>query len=280
MNTLLKIVLPLSMIALMATGWFYVQQSKNSQEADAMRTDLIVLKMKSEADELFILGNLNEALTLYRAIDSLTGDSLQARRLENPGKHLSTESNKLLTLSRNLERATAQLHEYQAKEQQSEDDGEEVVLDKPNELEEETRSLKENLMAAEREIESIKKSQGVIRFSSSKNGSVTYLGELRNGKANGTGFGHWTSGSHYEGEWKDNLRHGKGVFVWADGEKYEGEYRNDQRHGFGIYTAKVGKYEGNWHDDMRHGEGKLYEAHGKLKVHGVWEKDRLIKTLK
>jgi hypothetical protein len=147
-------------------------------------------------------------------------------------------------------------------------------------LRNEITALRQKLEGLQRQAENTSPDKGILRFASSKNGSVTYFGDLARGKANGEGIGYWKSGSTYEGTWKDNQRHGKGVFIWADGEKYEGEYHNDQRHGYGIYIAKAGRYEGQWLNDMRHGEGYLYEASGKLKVHGIWEKDKLVKTLK
>ncbi len=121
-----------------------------------------------------------------------------------------------------------------------------------------------------------------LQFPSAKKGEpVNFLGEIRNGKANGKGVAVWKNGSTYQGDWKDNLRHGRGVFTWVDGEKYSGEYRNDLRHGEGVYTAKTGeRYEGEWADDKRHGEGRLYDKQGKLRLRGIWKADKLVKTIK
>jgi hypothetical protein len=265
-----------------ATSWFIYQHHQISRELAVLNADLSLMETRTKADELFMAGDHDAAFSLYRQIDSLTTDSLEKKRVKQRFfQQTSSEADQLATLSQKLERTTALLGQYQARESADENnDGDHKTNYREQELEAEARSLKEKLLAAQKEIEAVRNSQGIIRFSSTKNGSVTYFGKLRNGKADGTGFGYWTSGSSYDGQWRDNLRHGKGQFLWVDGEKYEGEYKYDQRNGYGVYTAKAGKYEGQWLNDMRHGEGKLYEPNGKLKVHGVWEKDKLVTTIK
>ncbi|MEX0315489.1 MAG: MORN repeat-containing protein [Allomuricauda sp.] len=116
-----------------------------------------------------------------------------------------------------------------------------------------------------------------LTFKSSKGSQVHYVGQVRNGKAQGNGVAILSTGSRYEGEWKDNLRHGNGTFYWADGQYYEGEYIDDKRHGIGTYHWSNGeKFVGLWKDDQRTGEGTFYGKDGKIVASGIWEDDKLI----
>lgn len=281
MKTIQKLGAGIIVVAAISAGWYYSNYQQHKTELSSLLSTIKILELKSNADESFIMGEREDAFYLYRQLDSLTGDSLTFRRSNfTISTSSSSDSNKILTLSRKLEQTTALLNEYQEREKFMNEETVDPDIDTEDEFKQEILSLTQKLSAAQKEIEGLKTNHGVIRFTSTKNGSVTYIGDLRDGKADGSGFGLWNTGSSYKGSWRNNLRHGKGVFQWADGEKYEGEYSNDQRHGYGVYTAKAGKYEGEWLNDMRHGEGRLFEANGKLKVHGVWEKDKLIKTIK
>lgn len=272
-------VLSFALLALVV--WQFDKSGKLSERVRLLQSDINTIELKNRADELFIEGRTEEALELYRHYDSLSRDSLEIVRYSQQNRTRSSfqDSLKLVRLQFQLEKTTAVLREYEKMDSPS---SEIILIESENDesLELQIQLLEQSLTAAQKEIEEIKTGKGVIQFSSSKNGSVTYLGDLRNGKANGQGYGYWKSGSTYEGNWKDNMRHGEGVFVWADGEKYEGEYQNDQRHGYGVYMAKAGRYDGQWLEDMRHGEGKLYEANGKFKLQGIWDKDKLVTTLK
>ncbi len=282
MRTLAITGLIIGFILLLIAGWQFNKLTKLSQEVESLNAESIINDLKSTADNLFILGRTDEALDLYRKYDSLSMDSLAISRFTLvSATNNSQESIRLAKLQAQLDRTSSLLHTYENRDSPKP----EIVIvkaepDKSLELELQMQLLEQNLITANQEIEKLKKSRGLIEFSSSKNDAVTYLGDLQNGKANGNGYGLWTSGSRYDGQWKDNMRNGNGIFLWADGEKYEGEYQNDQRHGYGVYIAKAGRYEGQWREDMRHGEGKLYEANGKFKLEGVWEKDKLVTTLK
>jgi hypothetical protein len=276
-----RILLIIIILYTAAALWTFMRSSGAQQQMEEIESEVSLLRMRADADDLFIQGMHDDAFVLYRMIDSLSQDSLVHQRKQISLQSAATSDNdKLETLSRKLETTTALLRAYQA---QQKDNNDYIVIEQTEELvelQEEINNLKDKLASAQKEIDLVKTKRGIIRFQTSKNGEVTYFGDLDNGKANGLGFGYWNSGSSYEGSWKDNLRHGKGSFQWADGERYEGEYVNDKRHGYGLYIAKAGKYEGQWLDDMRHGEGYLYEPGGKLKVHGIWEKDKLTKTIK
>lgn len=115
----------------------------------------------------------------------------------------------------------------------------------------------------------------VLSFSSMKGQKIHYLGEVRDGKANGGGVGIWTTGSVYRGQWRNNLRHGEGTFEWADGERYEGNYVDGVREGFGKYYWPSGdRYEGQWKGDRRNGQGTLFDMDGNVRFKGLWKEDK------
>ncbi len=120
-----------------------------------------------------------------------------------------------------------------------------------------------------------------LSFKSSKGNSVYYVGDVKGGKANGTGVGLLSTGSRYEGQWKNNQKHGKGVFQWQDGALYNGDYKNDLRHGTGTYYWPDGqRFVGKWEKDVRSGQGTFYDADGKMVATGLWRDDELVKRKK
>ncbi len=117
----------------------------------------------------------------------------------------------------------------------------------------------------------------VISFKSQKGKLIHYLGEVKDGKANGGGVGIWSTGSIYKGEWKENLRHGQGKYQWADGDVYEGSYVNDMREGEGVYHWTSGEhYDGEWSGDKRNGYGKLFDKDKNLTYEGQWRNDKIV----
>lgn len=278
-----KILGTITVLLLITTGWLLYTTNQIKGELKEQQHNYNYFLSKADADELFIRGNYDAALVKYSLIDSLYNDSLVKIRTDLIiTTDESSMAEQVFSLKRQLERATSLLSNYEKQEKGTELTNPELEELRINEskLLNEIFTLNEKLNQIQREAQTNVEKKGVIKFTGNRSSAITYFGDLQNGKANGSGFGYWSSGSTYEGNWKENMRHGKGVFLWADGEKYTGDYVNDQREGYGIYTAKAGRYEGQWLNDMRHGEGKLYEPNGKLKVHGVWEKDKLMKTLK
>lgn len=121
----------------------------------------------------------------------------------------------------------------------------------------------------------------VIPLVNGKGNEIYYIGEKKEGKANGYGVGLWKKGGRYEGLWINNNRHGQGKYYWADGEFYDGEFLMDKREGFGKYVWKNGGYFiGYWKADQRHGEGILYEKNGKVRLQGTWSNDQYVKNSK
>lgn len=116
-----------------------------------------------------------------------------------------------------------------------------------------------------------------LTFTNSKGSQMHYVGEVKNGKANGFGVAILNTGSRYVGEWKNNQRHGDGSFYWEDGEYYTGHYVNDKRSGKGSYHWPNGeKFVGLWKEDERTGEGSFYGKKGDIVASGVWQDDELV----
>jgi hypothetical protein len=116
-----------------------------------------------------------------------------------------------------------------------------------------------------------------LTFKSRQGNDVYYVGDVRNGKANGRGVALLSSGSRYQGEWADNRKHGVGEFNWPDGARYEGQYEDDQRSGQGTYHFPDGSvFVGDWENDLRNGEGIFYNKRGDVVARGVWRDDELV----
>ncbi len=116
-----------------------------------------------------------------------------------------------------------------------------------------------------------------LTFRSAEGNETYYVGEISNGKANGSGVALLSTGSRYEGEWKNNQKHGDGEFNWSDGARYEGAYVNDKRSGKGTYYFPDGGiYTGAWKNGLRDGVGVFTNAKGKVVARGMWRKDELV----
>ncbi|WP_209400368.1 hypothetical protein [Pseudozobellia sp. WGM2] len=116
-----------------------------------------------------------------------------------------------------------------------------------------------------------------LKFKSKKGNFMHYVGQVKNGKANGYGIAVLDSGSRYEGQWRENQREGEGTFYWPDGEYYVGTYASDKRSGFGTYYWPNGeKYAGQWKEDKRSGTGKFFDSQGDLVAGGEWNDDKLV----
>lgn len=120
-----------------------------------------------------------------------------------------------------------------------------------------------------------------LKFRSKKGNQMHYVGQVKNGKANGYGIALLDTGSRYEGQWQDNQRQGEGTFYWPDGEYYIGEYAYDRRSGFGTYYWPNGeKYAGEWKEDKRSGSGQFFGTDGDVIADGEWNDDKLVEINK
>ena len=105
-----------------------------------------------------------------------------------------------------------------------------------------------------------------------------YVGELRDGKANGQGALTWANGDKYVGEFRDDKRSGQGTYYHANGNKYVGGWRDNKEHGQGTLTyaecrsrrscgpAVRGQYVGGFKDAQLHGQGTYTYADGRKYV--------------
>jgi len=71
-----------------------------------------------------------------------------------------------------------------------------------------------------------------------------YIGEIKNGKPNGTGVLSSTSGK-YSGELKNGMKHGQGTYTYKSGRKRVGEFRKGKPWNVNNYD-KNGKIEAAW----------------------------------
>jgi hypothetical protein len=127
-------------------------------------------------------------------------------------------------------------------------------------------------------IDESRKGRYIVTIQNGKD-QVFYIGDMKDGMAEGYGVGLFSTGGRYEGQWKENMRHGEGRYEWSDGEYFVGNYANDKRHGYGEYFFKNGKkYEGFWLDSKRHGYGRILSKAGKIEFQGLWENDHFIKS--
>ena len=109
---------------------------------------------------------------------------------------------------------------------------------------------------------------GTVKLSS----GAEYVGEWRNGQANGQGTFMWPDGRKYVGQFRDSKYNGQGTYTWPDGGKYVGEFRDSRRNGHGIQTYPSGaKYVGEWSDGQANGQGIEYGADGRVLQSGIWE---------
>ena len=268
-----------------------VQSNERTREKgrlDRMQHDLLLARVA--ADACFLDGDHARAMDLYDSIARVTGDTslLEQRRvfiMALAGNNDEEEHNRWhAQLESRLTKAEQLLNKYRRMENDLTKGRERLAMEE-RQLQEafggQIELQQQELERTRRELDA-RMLVKVIRFINAKKGTeVIYLGEVRNEMANGRGIGVFRTGSVYEGQWKDNKRHGIGDFTWPDGDRYVGSYVDDKRTGVGEYHWNNGqRWEGIWLDDMRHGEGVLYEADGRIRVKGVWAKDKLVETIK
>ena len=93
-------------------------------------------------------------------------------------------------------------------------------------------------------------------------------------------FGTYTSpkGDKYVGEYRNGMANGQGTVVWPNGDKFVGESRNNFYHK-GTYTFADGtKYAGEFSDGKFKGQGILIFADGSPPLEGIWENNNLVRS--
>lgn len=253
-----------------------ISQNKTDQlEKVSQQNDLYLLK--SKADELFIAGEYDQAMELYHEIE----DSIDDNRFIESRKATVARFNSL----RSELDSTQNMTSYQLANMEREMDKKMKDVEQKykfrldsvkNHLNKKIATLTKTIKQKEIEIQN-KAELGRLTYYNANGTKIDYFGEVKFGKANGEGVGHYSSNSVYDGSWKNNMKHGVGTYKWADGNKYVGEYKNDKRSGKGTYYWNTGeKYVGQWENDRRNGQGTLYDKDGIVKLKGEWKDDELV----
>jgi hypothetical protein len=96
-----------------------------------------------------------------------------------------------------------------------------------------------------------------------------YIGEVRNGMANGYGVVNVSNHTRYEGEFRNNEYWGYGVVYFlanspTPGDRYEGQILDGRKNGYGVYhhIREGVRYDGELRNGMRHGYGIAYTTSG------------------
>jgi hypothetical protein len=260
------IILSSVILALLFLIWFQnFQYNKTCKLQNEAHQKLILEKQRT--DSLFTYYETIQKAQYYFLQDK---DSLALELLKPYGKISDSIQNHIQQIRRfnNLNTVVENSYKPQNKKETiQESDAIDAILA-------ENIIVKNELALVKYELNELKTPKAMLDLISSKGVKFQYIGQVKNGNANGFGIGFFESGSVYKGFWKDNMRHGKGVFTWKDGERYEGNYVEDKREGEGDYYWKNGEfYKGQWREDKRNGAGKLYKKTGKIKKEGFWVDD-------
>ena len=68
-----------------------------------------------------------------------------------------------------------------------------------------------------------------------------YFGEIKNGKANGIGTKHFSSGDIFDGMFLDDKQEGLGLWTYANGNSYKGQHKNGEFNGRGVFISASGE---------------------------------------
>ena len=232
-------------------------------------------------DNNYILGQYDAAIEAYELISQNHFKSdfeedllkLRLRRIDEIISHADTISADIEAYRFSLNKAKEEIAELEL----AFDSTEQVRQAQLTELNSEIMELKE--VIASKNIQLSKKDKvQVISFRNAQGNLIHYLGEVKEGMANGGGVGIFESGGIYKGNWKDNQRHGEGTYTWKDGHKYEGNFVEGVREGQGTYYWSSGeKYVGEWKNNMRNGQGVLYDKDNNVSYDGLWVDDKIKK---
>lgn len=246
-----------------------------SKELEQISEQNQFIRAKTKADELLITGNYEEALTAYLELAKST-DSLEfaesRKAIVNRFKSINSKLDQSISNSEWAEMERQMNKKLEAQEQAFTDSINAISQRYDKKL----SSLTNKISQQEQQLQN-KAELGRLTFYNAKGTKIAFFGEVKFGKANGEGVGHYSSNSVYDGEWKNNMKHGKGTYKWIDGHKYVGEYKNDKRSGKGTYYWNTGeKYEGDWKNNKRNGKGTLYDKDGNVKLEGNWVDDEFV----
>jgi len=128
-----------------------------------------------------------------------------------------------------------------------------------------------------------------------------YIGEVKDGVANGVGKIYYTDGRQFFGSWENGKRNGFGTTITKDGVKFNGEFKNDIASGKGVllfsdneyymgeltdniitghgtfYYKGGASYFGNFLKNKRDGFGVLVNTNNQI-TSGIWNQDDFVGT--
>lgn len=249
----------------------------NAVNADEMAAQRLSTEMKDllASDSYFFSGQFAKALQSYEILSESAeqlGDSIFKKRISFTEKMLSNLSSNIV---RNADEAVSAPIQDDVVIALRQDSTQKVVEKISDSMNMKIVELNRQIRDRNRELEQKENLQNII-LKGAGGASIHYLGETKNGMANGVGTGVWDkSGGVYKGEWKNNQRHGNGRYTWKDGEKYDGSFVDDRREGKGTYTWLSGeRYEGIWKNNKREGQGTMFDKDGNINYKGLWENDK------
>jgi hypothetical protein len=254
----------------------YLQTQNDSLIQQMNKLELIL-----EAENLFIEGEFDSAMKIYKSFSLLENDSLFYKKRINVISEYSRLQNEFFE-SENISKIEINnLKKMLSQEIELIELSYEHRLDSIQHLFNNTISTMRNELKSKQQMIDNAPQISELVFYSVNGARTIYFGEVSGQKANGKGMAYYSSGSIYIGPWKNNLKHGKkGSYRWLDGDRYEGEYVDGKRKGNGTYFWANGeKYEGEWENDKRNGVGVLYDAENNIKLKGNWKNDELLKAI-
>lgn len=286
-----RVLIIVSCVLLVLAAFLYFRLRSYKQDVEAARqnmqatTDsLQYYRFKSIGDSLLAVEEIEGAVEYFQKADSVLGQEKLLNEKMEVIDIIRSKQDRLTSLRERVENIQDErlLAEMSM--------GEEIRLrdslmrlsnTEINILVMETEQLRDSLAQAFEEMQHIAESVGELEFETGDGTPVYYAGDIRNGQANGYGYGLFGTGGIYAGEWKDNKRHGNGKYTWTDGSIYVGEYVDGRREGMGTYYFASGeKYVGSWEDNKRSGQGAMYGVEGDLILSGTWEDDKVLKVEK
>jgi hypothetical protein len=290
MLTSRRFLLTLSLFILIGMAAYFLGRTHKMEEAltaerelaEARADSLRRYRLIGRGDSLVRIGAYEEAVVVYEDLEADTtlryGGEELADRIEH-ARRLAQVGTTLEELRRRADRRMRPEAPALAPVQPVTVARMPLEASNPNQYD----SLRFALQKAEMQIRNLESrlrntsGGNYLTFDSRQGNEVYYVGDIKNGKANGRGVALLSSGSRYLGEWQNNMKHGIGEFHWPDGAWYEGEYENDKRSGRGTYHFPDGSvFVGQWEDDVREGEGIFYDKKGGVVAQGIWEEDELV----
>lgn len=264
-----------------------IRQLNNSQsitfkeKQDSLKEVLGIFNELIVVDEFFIQGQYDSASSMYNSLLESENKRLLL------GGHIALRQQQLLDMESSKDSIFKDLNTYRfllnnarknndtLTSQVQRLEHQVTIIQEKHEIQ--VAELKNTIQEQEKQLSKKDKVQ-VISFRNEKGNLIHYLGEVKDGMANGGGVGIFDTGGIYKGEWKNNQRHGKGTYEWKDGHKYEGEFVNGEREGQGTYLWSSGeKYVGQWRGGKRNGQGTLFDKDNNVSYEGLWEDDRIKK---